>query len=189
VGVTQNLSPTQVVQSNVTYSRGHGYYSDPYKTFDTRPDHRRILAWLTRYNQHFPDADGTLKLAYRYLDDSFGGKSNMVEVAWNQPLPHGFSIQPNLRYLSQGAASFWFDPPWPTGYVEGSLYTADTRLAAWGAVTVGAWLVKSFAGGWTVDLKYQYYRQTPGWRIGGSGSPGILPFMANWWQFGISKSF
>ena len=31
VGVTQALSATAIVQSNLTYSRGHGYYSDPYK--------------------------------------------------------------------------------------------------------------------------------------------------------------
>jgi hypothetical protein len=188
-GVTHNLSPTQAIQSNLTYSTGHGYYSDPYKTFDTRPDARRIVAWLTRYNQYFPDGDGTLKLAYRYLHDSFGASSNMLEAAWNQPLPHGFSVQPNLRYLSQAAASFYENPPFPTGYRFGNPYTADTRLASWGAVTIGAWLVKSLADGWTVDLKYQYYRQQPGWRLGGSGSPGIERFMASWWQFGIGKAF
>ena len=42
-----------IVQSNLTYSTGHGYYSDPYKPLDTRPDHRRTFAWLTRYNQYF----------------------------------------------------------------------------------------------------------------------------------------
>ena len=31
VGITQALSPTQIVQSNLTYSYGHGYYNDPYK--------------------------------------------------------------------------------------------------------------------------------------------------------------
>jgi len=188
-GITQNLSPTQAIQSNVTYSTGHGYYSDPYKSFDTRPDSRRIVAWLTRYNQYFPERDGTLKLAYRWLHDSFGANSNMVEAAWNQPLPMGFALEPNVRYLSQASASFYHDPPFPSGYRFGQLYTADTRLAAWGAVTIGAWLVKSLADGWTVDLKYQYYRQQPGWRLGGSGSPGIEPFVASWWQLGVAKSF
>ena len=36
-GITQALSPTDIVQSNITYSTGHGYYSDPYKPLDTRP--------------------------------------------------------------------------------------------------------------------------------------------------------
>ena len=95
VGVTQALSPTSIVQSNVTYSRGHGYFSDPYKTFDDRPDQRRITAWLTRYNEFFPRLDATLKVGYRYLDDSFGADSNMVEAAWVQALPTGFSLTPN----------------------------------------------------------------------------------------------
>ncbi len=189
VGITQNLSPTSVVQSNLTYSTGHGYYSDPYKTFDTRPDQRRIMAWLTRYNQYFPQNDGTLKLSYRWLHDSFGDVSNTVEAAWFQPLPYGFSIQPNIRYYTQSAADFYFNPPFPTGYVFGDLYTADTRLAAYGAFTVGLWGWKAFADGWTVDLKYQFYRQQPHWRLGGGGSPGILSFSANWIQFGVSKTF
>ena len=41
-GVTQALSAESVVQSNITYSNGHGYYSDPYKTLDTRPTHRAV---------------------------------------------------------------------------------------------------------------------------------------------------
>lgn len=72
VGVTQALTVNSLIQSNLTYYTGHGYYSDPYKSLDTRPSERRTFAWLTRYNQYFPDADGTLKLGYRLLFDSFG---------------------------------------------------------------------------------------------------------------------
>ena len=42
VGVTQALSPIPIVQSNLTYYTGHGYYSDPYKSLDTRPSARAI---------------------------------------------------------------------------------------------------------------------------------------------------
>ncbi len=37
LGVTQALSADAIVQSNLTCSDGHGYYSDPYKTIDVRP--------------------------------------------------------------------------------------------------------------------------------------------------------
>ena len=37
VGVTQALTADSIIQSNLTYSTGHGYYSDPYKPLDTRP--------------------------------------------------------------------------------------------------------------------------------------------------------
>ena len=52
-----------------------------------RPDHRRIFAWLTRYNQYVPAVDATLRIAYRYLHDSFGDRSHMLEASWIQPLP------------------------------------------------------------------------------------------------------
>ena len=147
VGVTQALSVNSIIQSNLTYYTGHGYYSDPYKTFDTRPSERRTFAWLTRYNQYFPDPDGTLKLGYRLLFDSFGDTTNMVEAAWAQALPYGFTLTPGLRYYTQSAADFYYNPPWPTGYVDGSVYTADTRLAAFGAITAGVIVGKTLWDG------------------------------------------
>jgi len=104
VGVTQALTANSIIQSNLTYYTGHGYYSDPYKSLDTRPSDRNTLAWLTRYNQYFPDADGTLKLGYRLLFDSFGSTTNMIEAAWAQALPYGFTLTPGLRYYTQSAA-------------------------------------------------------------------------------------
>jgi hypothetical protein len=71
-GITQAINANAIVQSNLTYSRGHGYYDDPYKLLDDRPDHRRIVAWLTRWNQAFPAQDAALRVAFRVLHDSFG---------------------------------------------------------------------------------------------------------------------
>ena len=189
VGVTQALSPEAIVQSTVTYSPGHGYYSDPYKAIDVRPDHRRIFAWLTRYNQHLPWLDATVNLSYRYLHDSFGSSSHAVEFAWNQPLPDGWSVVPNLRYYTQSAADFYFDPPFPHGFVLGQSYSADTRLSAFGALTSGVSIVKRLPDGWSFDVKLDFYRQRSDWRLGGDGSPGLEPFSARWIQTGISKTF
>ena len=188
-GITQALSPTSIVQSNITYSRGHGFFSDPYKSFDDRPNKRRITAWLTRYNEYFPRLDATLKVGYRYLDDSFGANSNMVEASWVQALPAAFSLTPNFRYLSQDAAWFYGNPPILSGWVEGQPYTADTRLSAFGAITAGLMVAKTLPEGWTVDLKYEFYRQQSSWKLGGDGSPGLLPFSASWIQAGVAKAF
>ncbi|HKW79457.1 MAG TPA: DUF3570 domain-containing protein [Casimicrobiaceae bacterium] len=187
-GVTQVLSAQAIVQSNLTYSDGHGYFSDPYKTIDIRPDRRRVLAWLTRYNQRLPRFDATVSLSYRYVNDSFGSDSHTLEAAWFQPLPRGWSIKPSLRYYTQAAADFYFDPPFPQGFSIGAPYTADARLSAFGAVTPGITVAKALPDGWTVDLKVEYYRQRPDWRPGG-GSPGLLPLSARWIQTGISKTF
>ncbi|HWZ74290.1 MAG TPA: DUF3570 domain-containing protein [Casimicrobiaceae bacterium] len=188
-GITQALSPEAIVQSTLTYSSGHGYYSDPYKAIDVRPDHRRIFAWLTRYNQHLPWLDATVNLSYRYLHDSFGSSSHAAEFAWNQPLPDGWSVVPSLRYYTQSAADFYFDPPFPQGFVLGQSYSADTRLSAFGALTSGVSIAKRLPDGWSLDVKFDFYRQRSDWRIGGGGSPGLEPFSARWIQTGISKTF
>ncbi len=54
-----------------------------------------------------------LQLSYRLLFDSFGDHSNMFEVAWVQGLPQGWSVTPNVRYLAQHGADFYFNPPLP----------------------------------------------------------------------------
>ncbi len=190
VGVTQNLSPTQIIQSNITYSTGHGYYSDPYKSLDQRPTHRNIVAWLTRYNQYFAGYDGTMKLGYRLLFDSFGSVSNALDASWVQGLPMGFTVTPAVRYYTQSAARFYMNPPFPKGYPgEDGLYTADTRLAAFGAWTAGVTFAKILERGWSVTFRADFYRQQPGWRLGGSGSPGIESFSARWLELGIIKTF
>ena len=71
-------------------------------------------------------------------------KSNALEATWFQPLPEGWSVAPSLRYYTQSAASFYYNPPFPTGYVPGQDYTADTRLSAFGAFTPAVTVAKSF---------------------------------------------
>lgn len=189
VGVTQALTANSIIQSNLTYYTGHGYYADPYKPLDTRPTTRNTFAWLTRYNLHFPEPDATLKLGYRLLFDSFGSTSNMVEAAWVQALPWGWSVTPGLRYYTQSAADFYMNPPFPKGFKEGQDYSADTRLAAFGALTAGVIVGKTLQDGWSVAFRADMYRQDPDWRLGGTGSPGIQTFSARWFQLDLTKTF
>jgi hypothetical protein len=189
VGITQAVSATGIVQSNLTYTRGHGYYSDPYKPLDTRPDHRAVFAWLTRYNQYLPAPDATLRLSYRYLHDSFGSRSSALEATWFQPLPQGWSVAPSLRYYTQSAAWFYFNPPFPDGYRPGHDYTADTRLSAFGAFTPAITVARAFADGWSADVKFAFYRQRAAWQLAGNGSPGLETFSARWIEFGLAKAF
>ena len=189
LGVTQVLSAQAVVESTVTWSDGRGYYSDPYKLLDTRPGRRRIFAWLTRYHRYWPAQDGTLQLAYRYLQASFGDRSHMLEASWVQALPAGFTVTPTVRYLAQSAADFYHDPPFPQGAVPGELYTADERLSAFGAITLGLRVAKAFSHGVSADVEVALYRQRGDFRLGGDGSPGLAPFSARWIAFGLTKRF
>jgi hypothetical protein len=113
----------------------------------------------------------------------------MVEAEWYQPLPAAFAVTPTLRYYTQSAADFFYGPPLGNGFVPGQPYTPDTRLSAFGALTVGVKLERAFADGWAADISVSYYRQRSDWRIFGSGSEGILPFSARWIAVGLSKTF
>lgn len=190
VGVTQALSANSIVQTNFTYYTGHGYYSDPYKPLDTRPSTRETWAWLTRYNLYLPDPDATLQLSYRLLFDSFGSNSNTFGVAWVQALPwYGITVTPGVRFYTQTAADFYMNPPFPRGFVEGQNYSADTRLASFGAVTAGVIVGAPLWDGWNVSLRADYYRQDPDWQVFGTGSPGIQTFSARWFQVNLSRNF
>jgi hypothetical protein len=56
-------------------------------------------------------------------------------------------------------------------------------------VTTSLGVTKVVADGWSVSLSATFYRQRSDWRLGGSGSPGLEPFSARWFQTGISKTF
>ena len=43
LGITQALTPQDIVQANLTLTRGRGYFSDPYKLFDARPRQRNEI--------------------------------------------------------------------------------------------------------------------------------------------------
>jgi hypothetical protein len=189
LGITQVLDAEAAVESSVTWSDGRGFYTDPYKLLDARPDHRRIFTWLTRLNVHLARPDATLQVAYRYLNDSFGDDSHMLAASWVQTLPAGFTLTPSLRYLTQSAARFYHDPPFPDGLVPGQPYTADERLSAFGALTFGLRLTKDLPHGVSVDVAANVYRQRGEWRIGGSGSHALAEFSARWIEFGLSKRF
>lgn len=192
VGVTQVLTPKDLVQANLTYSDGRGYFSDPYKNqygIDIRPDRRRQWALLVRYNHYFDDWEAALRLSGRYYKDSFGIRSTTATAEWEQPVGAGFSVVPSLRYTTQRAASFYYDPPFPSGAGQQPYYSADTRLSAFGAVTYGVKIEKAIGKASKIDLKFERYEQRSEWRLGGGGSPGLLPFYAQFWQVGWSTSF
>jgi len=67
--------------------------------------------------------------------------------------------------------------------------TLDQRLAAYGALTVGAKLAWAVAQGWTADAKLDFYRQQASLRLIGTGSGGLAALSATFWQLGLSHSF
>lgn len=199
-GVTQVLSTTDIVQLNLTHAAGRGYYSDPYKSLDMRPRKRNQSALLGRWNHHFASNGTTLRASYRYYRDSFRIRAHTLQTEWVLPLGSAVKLAPLLRLYSQSAASFYYDPvydallgaPFPAGYDPANPprhLSADQRLSAFGAVTLGVKAEYVVSPQWTIDAKLEVYQQRGEWRIGGSGSPGLEPFRASFVQFGASRRF
>lgn len=203
-GITQAVSSADLVQFNLTYSSGKGYYNDPYKTVDERPRERRQTAALWRWNHHFAGSGlgggTTLRTSYRWYRDNFRIKAHTLQAEWIAPVTSRFTLTPLVRLYSQSAASFYFDPvydptlgePYPVGYDVNSpprYISADQRLSAFGAVTVGLKAELQVDGLWQVDGKAEAYEQRGEWRVGGTGSPGLAAFRAYFYQLGVSRRF
>ena len=198
-GVTQALTANDLVQINVTYNVGRGFYSDPYKEPDIRPRKRDQSILLTRWNHHFADIGATMRTSYRFYHDTFRINAHTLAAEWVQPLGSVFTVTPSFRLYSQSAARFYFDPvydpdvgaPYPPGYFTNppEFISADQRLSAFGAVTAGLKVAVQFTPDWSGDLKLERYEQRSKWRVGGAGSPGLDAFSATFVQVGLNKRF
>jgi len=197
LSVTRAMGRDDLAQISLGYSQGRGYFSDPYKQFDRRPDKRDITTMLLRWNHHFDEWGTTLRSSYRHYSDSFDVQAHSVELQWVVPLPLklplDISVSPSLRYHTQSAASFYFDPVTDLAVYPGTLGTpefssVDQRLSAFGGITAGLKLELQF-GDWATSLKLERYEQRAQWRLGGEGSIGIDPFHANFVQVGLALRF
>lgn len=195
-GITQVVSMHDIAQVNITHANGNGYYSDPYKFFDSRPRHKEQTAVLVRWNHNFQQSDGTGRFSYRYYDDTFGIRAHTLGAEYVQPLPHGWTVTPEIRLHSQTAASFYADvmnPPAPTipaGFVPGAtIISQDQRLSAFGALTYGIKIQNQLNRDWLLDIEYEHYEQQGKWNFQGKGSPGLDPLRARVLQVGITRYF
>jgi Protein of unknown function (DUF3570) len=202
-GVTQVMTPKDIVQLNLTHSNGKGYFTDPYKTYDKRPDTRKSTVGLIRWNHYVDQFDASVRSSYRYYSDSFGVASHTVGADWVQSAGK-WTFTPGVRYYSQRAANFYFDGvagangiydadrtrDIAVGYLgDGKIFSADQRLSAYGAITASIKVDYAITDKTNVDLKLERYQQKASYRLGGKGSPYIDPFNAQFVQVGMSTKF
>ena len=196
-GVTQAVTSIDLVQATLGANFGDGYYSDPYKLPDIRPDHRNQYTSLLRWNHRIDALDATLRTGWRYYADTFGVRASTLDAAWVQSLDDRFQLTPSVRYTTQRAARFYYDPvysaslgaPFPPGYDGTHDVSADQRLSAFGALSAGLRLDVKLDSNWTLDASVERYEQRSSWRLGGKGSPGLAAFSAQWLQVGVARSF
>lgn len=198
LGWTQVLSRVDLLQATLTLAEGRGFYSDPYKALDSRPEARRQQAVLLRWNHHVEALDATLRTSWRAYRDSFGVQAHTLTAEWVAPLGARLSLTPSLRLHSQRAASFYYDPvysyigaPYPPGWLEAPprWLSPDARLSGFGAVTLGLKLGVDWSARWSSDVKIEHYEQRGSWRVGGKGSPGLAPLRATFLQLGVVRRF
>lgn len=196
IGVTQVLTPQDLLQINLTHTRGNGYFADPYKSLDIRPRERFQTALNLRHHHHFTQTDSTLRLHYRNYSDSFGIRAHTLAAELAQPLSDGWTLTPSLRWHTQTAADFYFEPRYtvlyiPVGYKIGSkqFVSEDQRLSAFGARTLGLKLSKQFDADWAIDVSVERYQQRSEWAKSGRNQLGLAPLNASIVQVGLQHQF
>ena len=198
VGITQVLSPVDVIQSNVTFTKGHGYYNDPYKQtrtfypdgppafmFDTRPSSREMLAWFTRYRRHFPGPEATLQAEYRFFRDDWDVRAHTMEAAWQQQVDERWAIRPALRYHSQDAARFYavlIPRPQPAEL------SSDPRLASFGGLTASVRAILRTEG-FNFEATIGQIYNSKDLHLGGDGSPVYNTLRAWYGVLSVSRPF
>jgi Protein of unknown function (DUF3570) len=198
LGVTQVLSPQDLIQVQWVHANGQGYFSDPYKLLDARPHHRRTNAISLRWNHHWPETDTTARWHARLARDSFGIRANTIGLDLAQALTSQWTLTPSARFYTQSGASF-FSPPDPQrpdvpvipgNFVLGQSHISfDQRLAPYGALTLGLKLEKKITAKTTIDLKYERYRQRNAWSWQNASVQGLDDFKAQFIQLGLTHRF
>ncbi len=181
VGLSQVIDPNTSLTLNFTYGEVEGYLNDPYKiiskdtevlpglslplTFpENRPQSRgRRIAFLG-LKRYVPVAKGSADVSYRYFNDTWSIESHTVDLAWNQKLGEMLVLRPSYRWYQQSGASFYFADlnevgidPQLASPEAGPRFSADYRLAAFEAETVGMKLIFNYREALRFDVTWTRY--------------------------------
>jgi hypothetical protein len=180
LGITQVLTRSWITQLNLSLDRSSGYLNDPYKIvsrvdsagiatgyfFENRPASRtRRSAYL---GNKIALGHSVLDLFYRYGNDDWGIASSTLEARYRLRVAGTAYIEPQLRWYRQGAADFYrlYVTGTPTGFMS-----ADPRLAALTAKTVGVKFGMPLANGDEFSIRLEGYQQDP--KQSTSALPGL----------------
>jgi len=186
------VTPSDIVQVNLSRTASEGYHSDPYKFADERPERRTADVILIRWNHHLETSRSTLRFSQRFLKNDWGIRSQTFTAEYVWPLSERVSFSPSMRWYQQSSARFYVPSSksqFPFGPRPGQLYSEDQRLAEFGAFTVGAQVLAKLTHDWQMDIKLERYEQRGYWQLDGKGSDGFVPFGARMFQIGFARLF
>jgi hypothetical protein len=184
VGLTQVLGRNTILRVNYSLSDSSGYLNDPYKIvsvvdpltgdtvprtpptgvgptglylYESRPDSRLKHSVYSELKHAF--GRSILNVGYRFMTDDWGIESHTADASVRWPIGSAYFIEPQLRYYVQAEADFYrsnlrADEPLP------EFASADFRLGAFDAVTLGVRLSGRTQGGSEWNTRLQYYMQS-----------------------------
>ncbi len=144
--LTQNVSPTAVLQLGVHGQVLNGFQSNPYRRVrvfgvdaqENSPLVRGRVALFVRANLAFPRAHGKLGMAVRGYADTWGVESVSAEMDYHQYLGTRVLFRLRTRVYQQSAAVFFEDA---VDYENlgsiGAYHTGDRELSPLRSVLVG----------------------------------------------------
>ena len=136
--VTQNLSPTSVLQVSLFGQILEGFQSNPYRRVridnnepqEQVPDTRARAALSVRLNRFLPRLESAVHLSARAYSDTWGVSSGTVELAYSQYIGDSLLLRVRARAYQQTAATFFKDAFfYETEFTAGAYFTGDRELA------------------------------------------------------------
>ena len=151
IGVTQLLTPKDILNVAFTFGNDSGYLNDPYRKAElymeifpgigygtaideVRPSHRNKEILFTSETHHFDSLDASLEVSYRFYHDSYDVFSHTVGLTWHQWLGKHLMVEPLVRFNYQTAASFYsplFSDP------VSNYHSSDYRLSEFYSTDLG----------------------------------------------------
>jgi hypothetical protein len=184
-GVSQILGRNTIARLDYSLSLSSGYLNDPYKIlsvvqdqnsaapgepsdylYEHRPDTRNKQALFGELRRYI--AGSTLDLSYRYFWDDWGITSHTADVFLRLPVRGDHAIEPHFRWYRQSEANF-YNAYLVGGQAVPNYASADSRLAAFDAVTYGLTYSLPVDAGSRLSLSAEYYTQ-----IGDRGPPDAI---------------
>lgn len=144
--ITQNLSPTLVLQASLFGQVLRGFQSNPYRRVrigdllpqESVPEVRARSALMVRINSFLPGIRGTVHGSVRGYSDTWGVDSVTAEMGYSQYLGQSLLVHLRGRFYYQQAATFYKDAYYyETESTAGAFLTGDRELGRIGNALAG----------------------------------------------------
>lgn len=145
--LTQNLSPTAVLQTSLFGQVLRGFQANPYRRVrigdllpqETVPDVRARAALMLRINRFLPVIRGAVHAGLRGYSDTWGVDAVTAELGYSQYLGQSLLVRLRGRFYYQQAATFYKDAYYyETESTAGAYFTGDRELGHLGNILAGA---------------------------------------------------